>query len=92
LFTVSIHDFHVDFMCGHDTHTLVAISTFAAASVLGAQERPDVTPYLIADRAAEVALARTAAPSRSQKKPLFSCSRRRATLKRRAAQTGSRAS
>jgi hypothetical protein len=45
-----------------NTHTLVAISTFVAASALGAQKAPDVTPYLIADRAAEVALARTAAP------------------------------
>jgi hypothetical protein len=44
-------------------HTLAAISTFVAASVLGAQKSPDLTPYLIADRAAEVALARTAAPS-----------------------------
>jgi hypothetical protein len=42
--------------------TLVAISTLAAASALGAQKAPDVTPYLIADRAAEIALARTAAP------------------------------
>ena len=42
---------------------LVAISTFVAASALGAQKAPDLTPYLIADRAAEVALARTAAPS-----------------------------
>ena len=46
-----------------NTHTLVAISTFVAASTLGAQKAPDITPYLIADRAAEVALARTAAPS-----------------------------
>jgi hypothetical protein len=46
-----------------NTHTFVAISTFVAASALGAQKKPDVTPYLIADRAAEVALARTAAPS-----------------------------
>jgi hypothetical protein len=45
------------------TRTLVAISTFVAASALGAQKAPDVTPYLIADRAAEVALARTAAPT-----------------------------
>ena len=43
--------------------TLVAISTFVAASALGAQKAPDVTPYLMADRAAEVALARSAAPS-----------------------------
>jgi len=46
-----------------NTPTLVAISTFVAASALGAQKAPDLTPYLIADRAAEVALARTAAPS-----------------------------
>jgi hypothetical protein len=48
-----------------NTRTLVAISTFVAAASLGAQKAPspDVTPYLTADRAAEVALARTAAPS-----------------------------
>ena len=46
-----------------NTPTLVAISTFVIASALGAQKAPDLTPYLIADRAAEVALARTAAPS-----------------------------
>ena len=46
-----------------NTHTLVAISSFVAASTLSAQKAPDLTPYLIADRAAEVALARTAAPS-----------------------------
>jgi hypothetical protein len=46
-----------------NTHTLVAISTFVATPALGAQKAPDLTPYLIADRAAEVALARTAAPS-----------------------------
>jgi hypothetical protein len=45
-----------------NTSTLVAISTFVATSALGAQKAPDLTPYLIADRAAEVALARTAAP------------------------------
>jgi hypothetical protein len=43
--------------------TLAAIPLFAAASALGAQKAPDLRPYLIADRAAEVALARTAAPS-----------------------------
>jgi hypothetical protein len=43
--------------------TFVAISTFVATSALGAQKAPDLTPFLIADRAAEVALARTAAPS-----------------------------
>jgi len=46
-----------------NTRTFVAISTFVTASALGAQKAPDITPYLIADRAAEVALARTAAPS-----------------------------
>ena len=40
---------------------LVAI-TFVSASALGAQKAPDITPYLIPNRAAEVALARTAAP------------------------------
>jgi hypothetical protein len=43
--------------------TLVIVSTFVVASALGAQKAPDITPYLIGDRAAEVALARTAAPS-----------------------------
>jgi hypothetical protein len=46
-----------------NTRTLVAISIFVAASALGAQKAPDVTPYLITDRATEVALARTAAPA-----------------------------
>jgi hypothetical protein len=46
-----------------NARTLVVISTLVAASPLGAQKAPDVTPYLTADRAAEVALARTAAPS-----------------------------
>ena len=45
-----------------NTVKLVAI-TFVSASALGAQKAPDITPYLIADRAAEVALARTAAPA-----------------------------
>jgi len=43
--------------------TFVAVSILVSASSLGAQKAPDITPYLIADRAAEVALARTAAPS-----------------------------
>src|SRR6266576_3220908 len=42
--------------------TLLAISIVVAAPALRAQA-PDVTPYLPADRAAEVALARTAAPA-----------------------------
>ena len=48
-----------------NTQTLVAIWAFVAVlpSVLGAQKAPDLTPYLIADRAAEIALARTAAPA-----------------------------
>src|ERR1700681_3763405 len=46
-----------------NTRTFVAISIVVTASALGAQKAPDLTPYLIADRAAEVALARTAAPS-----------------------------
>jgi len=40
---------------------LAAVSLFAAASLV-AQQKPDFAPYLIADRAAEVALARSAAP------------------------------
>ncbi len=39
-----------------------ATAAFITASTLGAQQPPDLAPYLIADRAAEVALARTAAP------------------------------
>lgn len=45
------------------TRSLVAIATSVAASALGAQKAPDITPYLMADRTAEVALARTAAPT-----------------------------
>jgi hypothetical protein len=45
-----------------NSRTLVTVSIFVAASALGAQKAPDITPYLIPDRAAEVALARTAAP------------------------------
>lgn len=40
---------------------LLAAALFSAGS-LRAQQTPDLTPYLIADRAAEVALARSAAP------------------------------
>jgi hypothetical protein len=43
--------------------TLVAFSSVLVAPALRAQQAPDVTPYLIADRAAEIALARTAAPA-----------------------------
>jgi hypothetical protein len=46
-----------------NTRTFVAISIVVTASALGAQKAPDLTPYLIADRATEIALARTAAPS-----------------------------
>jgi hypothetical protein len=45
-----------------NARVLVAIS-FVAASALSAQKAPDIAPYLMADRAAEVALARTAAPA-----------------------------
>ena len=45
-----------------NARTLVAIFGLVATSALSAQKAPDVTPYLTADRAAEVALARTAAP------------------------------
>jgi len=41
--------------------TLVAL-TLLAARTLGAQQKPDLAPYLIADRAEEIALARSAAP------------------------------
>jgi len=45
-----------------NTRSSVAISSFVFASALGAQKAPNVTPYLTADLAAEIALARTAAP------------------------------
>jgi hypothetical protein len=44
-------------------HTLVTISTLVSASLAGAQKPRDISAYLTADRAAEIALARTAAPS-----------------------------
>lgn len=40
-----------------------AVALLAAAPIEAQQKNPDLTPYLIADRAAEVALARSAAPS-----------------------------
>jgi len=43
--------------------TVAGVAFFAAARV-GAQETPDLAPYMMADRSAEVALARTAAPAR----------------------------
>lgn len=42
--------------------TVLSISAVICSSSLGAQKAPDLTPYLIADRTAEIALARTAAP------------------------------
>jgi hypothetical protein len=41
---------------------LSAAFTLAAAGSMRAQQSPDLTPYLIADRATEVAMARSAAP------------------------------
>ena len=43
--------------------SFAAISALDAASTLSAQNAPDLKPYLMTDRAAEVALARSAAPS-----------------------------
>jgi hypothetical protein len=43
--------------------TIVGVALVAATHV-GAQQAPDLAPYLMADRSAEVALARTAAPAR----------------------------
>jgi hypothetical protein len=40
-----------------------AVVTVIVAASLEAQQAPDLAPYLMADRAAEVALARTAAPT-----------------------------
>src|ERR1700680_3986609 len=51
-----------------NARTLVALSTLVATSALGAQKAPDITPYLTADRTAEIALARTAAPSNVSEK------------------------
>jgi hypothetical protein len=42
--------------------TFVALFLSLAVSRIGAQQVPDVAPYLMADRAAEVTLARSAAP------------------------------
>jgi hypothetical protein len=44
------------------THVITLAFATTAAS-LSAQKVPDITPYLTADRAAEIALARTAAPA-----------------------------
>jgi hypothetical protein len=41
----------------------VASVALVAATRVGAQQTPDLAPYMIADRSAEVALARTAAPA-----------------------------
>jgi hypothetical protein len=43
--------------------TLFALALASIATPLGAQQRPNIAPYLIADRGAEIALARTAAPA-----------------------------
>jgi hypothetical protein len=43
------------------TLTLAAVALFTAGSIR-AQQTPDLAPYLMADRAAEVALSRSAAP------------------------------
>jgi hypothetical protein len=45
------------------TLSSVVISLCVSTSTLAAQKPRDITPYLIADRATEIALARTAAPS-----------------------------
>jgi hypothetical protein len=42
---------------------MVGFALAAVADSAGAQHAPDIAPYLMPDRAAEVALARTAAPS-----------------------------
>jgi hypothetical protein len=42
---------------------MLVLALSASAASLSAQNAPDIAPYLTADRAAEVALARTAAPS-----------------------------
>ncbi len=44
------------------TRLILAALTVAALSPLAAQQRRDFTPFLIADHAAEIALARSAAP------------------------------
>jgi hypothetical protein len=47
----------------HTTRMLaVVVLVIVIATPIAAQKTPDLTPYLIADRAAEVALARSAAP------------------------------
>jgi hypothetical protein len=45
------------------TRTIFVLALSTTAASLGAQKAADIAPYLTADRAAEVALARTAAPS-----------------------------
>jgi hypothetical protein len=47
----------------HRALSVVAIATFIAAPV-SAQRNPDLAPYMIGDRLAEMSLARTAAPRR----------------------------
>lgn len=43
--------------------SLAGVSTVVAALPLIAQQAPDITPYLMSNRAEEIALARSAAPS-----------------------------
>ncbi|HKV51315.1 MAG TPA: hypothetical protein VJO52_08960 [Gemmatimonadaceae bacterium] len=43
--------------------SFATISTVVAASALNAQKAPDLTPYLMSNRAEEIGLARSAAPS-----------------------------
>jgi hypothetical protein len=49
-------------MMSHRAPILAVIALLAAAAPLAAQQKPDLAPYLIADRAAEVSLARSSAP------------------------------
>ena len=44
--------------------TLAALALLGATPIAAQQKSPDLAPYLIPDRAVEVALARTAAPAR----------------------------
>ena len=57
--SVGIYFHHLRTM---NARTLLTILTLAAATPLGAQKAPDITPYLIAVRLDEIMLARSAAP------------------------------
>ena len=57
----AIHSAHRKINMLTRTLSPVAVALIVAGSV-GAQKSPDLAPYLIADRASEVALARSAAP------------------------------